>query len=125
MAYPWTTGDQLDADDLNAVRRAIVVGSDIVDSAYTLVLTDAGSLVEMNKATAQTLTVPPNSSVAFPTGTRIAIRQKGAGAVTIAAGAGVTLNSYGSSLTTAGQYAMGFLVKLATDTWAVEGTLIP
>ena len=40
-------------------------------TAYTLVLADAFKLVAMNNAAANTLTVPPNSSVAFPIGTRI------------------------------------------------------
>jgi|ERR1051326_2027195 hypothetical protein len=123
MGYPWSTGDQLTAADLNAVRRQVVIGSDQTGSTYTLVLTDAGALVEMNKSTAQTLTVPPNSSVAFPTGTRIAVRQKGAGQVTFSPGSGVTLQSFANHLKTAGQYAVAFLVKVATDTWILDGTV--
>lgn len=122
MAYPFAAGDQVNASDLNSIRREIVISSEKT-SDYTLVLGDAGSLIEMNKATSILLTVPPNSSVAFPTGTRIALRQKGAGQVTITPGGGVTLNSFAGHLKTAGQYAVGFLVKIATDTWIVDGTL--
>lgn len=122
MAYPFSAGDQLYASDLNSIRREIAISSDKTTN-YTLVLGDAGSLVEMNSASALTFTVPPNSSVAFPTGTRIAVRQKGAGQVTITPGSGVTLNSFAGHLKTAGQYAVAFIVKVATDTWIVDGTL--
>src|SRR5664279_3164644 len=38
---------------------------------YTLVLADAGKLVTMNVSSANNLTVPLNSSVAFPVGTLV------------------------------------------------------
>ena len=47
----------------------------------------------MDNAAANTLTVPPNSSVAFPVGTSIPIRQAGAGQTTIVAGSGVAITS--------------------------------
>jgi hypothetical protein len=124
MPYPFTAGDTLNASDLNNIRRQVDVSSDKTTN-YTLVLTDAGALIEMNAAGALTFTVPPNSSVAFPLYTRIALRQKGAGQVTITPGAGVTLQSYQSALKTAGQHATAFLVKVATDTWFVDGTVVP
>src|SRR5689334_11950484 len=49
-------------------------------TTYTLVLGDAGKVVEMNNAASNTLTVPPNSSVAFPVNTVIEVFQLGAGA---------------------------------------------
>ena len=53
-------------------------------TTYTLVLTDNTKLVTMTNAAASTLTVPPNSSVAFPIGTQIDISQNGAGKLTVA-----------------------------------------
>jgi hypothetical protein len=91
--------------------------------SYTLVIGDASKLIDMNKSTANTLTVPLNSSVTFPVGTRIAVRQKGAGQTTIAATGGVTINAYDAAQKLVGQYAMCMLVKVATDTWALEGNL--
>lgn len=41
-------------------------------------------MVTFNNAAAQTITVPPNSSVAFPIGTQIDLAQLGAGKVTFA-----------------------------------------
>jgi hypothetical protein len=74
----------------------------------------------VNKATAVTITVPPNSTVPWGIGKQFAVRQKGAGQVTLAPGAGVTLRSR-SGLKTAGQYAMISCVKVAADEWQVYG----
>ena len=89
-------------------------------TTYTLVLTDAGKLVEMSNAAAITLTVPTNATTAFPTGTQIDLLQTGAGQVTVG-GAGVTLQSEGSKLKLKGQYAAATLIKRATDTWVLIG----
>jgi len=92
-------------------------------TAYTLVLSDSAKNVEMNNASANTLTVPPNSSVAFPVGTSILVTQTGAGQTTVAAGAGVTINSNGAKLKLSGQWAQATLLKRATDTWVISGNL--
>ena len=63
-------------------------------TTYTLVIGDAYlEGVRMTNASANTITIPPNSAVAFPVGTKILITQGGAGSTTIAAGAGVTINA--------------------------------
>jgi len=115
--------------DLGTDYKAIVASIKAVTinsqsgTSYTLVLGDAGEAVECNNGSAITLTVPPNSSVAFPVGTVIEIVQLGAGAVTITPGSGVTINSRGAVLKTSGQYAMAYLRKRATDTWIATGDL--
>lgn len=91
---------------------------------YTLVLTDQGKLIIMNVASANDLTVPPNSSVAFPVNTRIDILQYGAGQTTIVEGSGVTIRSQNGALNINSQYAAASLIKLATDEWALVGSLI-
>ena len=58
---------------------------------YTLVLADASKAVEVTSASSTTVTVPPNSSVAFPVGTIIEVVRLGTGSVTLLAGSGVTL----------------------------------
>src|SRR3972149_3898550 len=50
-------------------------------TTYTLVIGDAGKVVEMNNAAAITLTVPTNASVAFAVGTVMEIWQQGDGQV--------------------------------------------
>lgn len=91
---------------------------------YTLVLADKGKTVEMNLAGANTLTVPPNSSVAFPVGSYINVVQLGTGATTIVAGSGVTINSR-NGLVLGGQYAMATLYKRGTNEWVLGGDLTP
>ena len=85
-------------------------------TTYTLVLTDAGKNVTLSNASAVTVTIPANSSVAYPTGTVISFTNLGAGTVTISAAGGVTLN--GSTLTIA-QYSRSSIMKTATDTWVL------
>jgi hypothetical protein len=103
------------------------VGNQAIESAqtasYTLVLGDAGKMVTMTNASANNLTVPPNSSVAFPVNSRIDLIQYGAGQTTVVAGAGVTIFSSGSKLKLTGQYSGASLWKKATDTWVLIGDL--
>lgn len=92
-------------------------------ASYTLVLSDNGSYVRMNVAGANTLTVPPNSSVAFPIGTQILFGQPGAGQTTITPGAAVTINAADAALKLRVQYSVGGLVKIDTDAWTAFGDL--
>ena len=60
-------------------------------TTYTLALTDGNNtMVELSNASAITLTVPLNSSVAFPVGSQVNLLQTGAGQVTVAGASGVT-----------------------------------
>jgi hypothetical protein len=106
-----------------ADKELITVPSAQTGATYTLALTDKSSVVRMNRATAQTLTVPPNSSVAFPIGSQVIIVAMGAGAVTIAAGSGVTLRSKDGDLKIDGQYGIAACVKIDTNEWVVTGQL--
>lgn len=92
-------------------------------TTYTLVLTDAdGVVVECNNASAITLTIPLNSSVAFPIGTVINLYQLGAGQVTVAITGGGTLRApSGAKLRV--QYSEATLRKRDTDTWVLSGDL--
>lgn len=89
-------------------------------TTYTLVLADAHKLVTLSNASAITLTVPTNASVAFDIGDQVNLLQLGAGQVTVG-GAGVTLRSQGSKLKLNGQYATATLVKIGTDEWVLLG----
>jgi len=107
---------------LNNIRKTSI--NDQTGTTYTLVIGDAGKMVRCTNGSAITLTVPKNSSVAFATGTKIAVAQGGSGQVTIAPVDGdVTIESYDSALKLVGQHAGAVLIKRATDTWAVEGNL--
>ena len=92
-------------------------------ASYTLVLADKNKLVEMGVGSGNTLTVPPNSSVAFPVGSTITILQTGAGQCTLTAGAGVTVNGTpGLKLRTT--WSSATIIKRATDTWVALGDLV-
>lgn len=91
-------------------------------TSYTLVLTDAGKLVSLSNASAITLTIPTNASVAFPVDTRVDILQYGAGQVTVG-GAGVTIRSSGSKLKLTGQYSGATLWKKDTNEWVLIGDI--
>lgn len=112
-------------DDHNALHAQYngVITANRQTGSYTLALTDAAGVVEMNVAGANNLTVPPNSTVAFPVGTTLEVMQYGAGQTTIVAGGGVTLRSPGGKLKIAAQYGGATLRKIATDEWAVEGNI--
>jgi hypothetical protein len=92
-------------------------------TTYTLVLTDAHKMVTLSNASAITATIPPNSSVAFDVGDQVNLMQLGAGQVTVAAGAGVTLRSAGSLVKTSAQYAVATALKIASDEWVLIGNL--
>jgi hypothetical protein len=71
-----------------------------------------------------TVTVPLNSSVAFPIGTAIDILQTGTSQVTLAGESGVTINATpGLKLRT--QWSSATLIKRDTNTWLAMGDMVP
>ena len=106
-----------------STRSGSVVVNAQSGTTYTLVLSDAGKLVTLDNGSAITLTVPPNSSVAFEVGATIALAQLGAGTVSVAEGSGVTVSSLDGNTDLSGQYATASLVKTATDSWLLVGAL--
>ena len=91
-------------------------------TTYTTVLADGGKLVTLSNGSAITLTIPPNSSVAYPIGTKLDFIQIGAGQVTVAGGTGVTVNST-PTLKFRAQHSGASCIKIATDTWQLVGDL--
>jgi hypothetical protein len=91
-------------------------------TTYTLVLGDAGKIVEIGNASAITLTVPTNADVAYPIGTQITILQTGAGQITVSGPSGGTLNATPGTKLRA-QWSSATLLKRATDTWVLIGDL--
>lgn len=97
-------------------------------TAYTLALTDApassanAGIVTMSNANANTVTVPANSTVAFPVGTQIQVSQLGAGQTSIAAASGVTIRTP-STANARVQYATLVLTQVAANTWVLGGDM--
>jgi hypothetical protein len=113
------SGTVADTDDVEVASLNAQTGT-----TYTLVIGDRGDIVTMSNASTNTLTIPPNSSVAFDVGTVIGVVMLGAGTTDITGGAGVTLNgvSTGSgSIQT--RYNGVTLTKIATDTWVASGDI--
>jgi len=92
-------------------------------TTYTLVLSDAQKVLTFNNASGTTVTIPPNSSVAFPINTQIDIISKGVGTVTLDLGSGVTVNGGTSDINLGNQYTGNTLFKDDTDTWFILGAL--
>lgn len=109
--FPFTAGQVLTAAQMNAITE-LVTNTQTGD--YTLAATDAGDRVIANKASAITFTVP--NSV-FTAAQVVHIHNIGAGTLTIAAGAGATVNSAGGL--TVNQYQGGtlFFTSASSSIW--------
>ncbi len=96
-------------------------------TTYTFVLADNGKLVTSNNASAQTLSIPTNASVAYPVGTQINVAWiTGAGQPTIQAvtSGTTTILSTGATSTAPKLRVVNSVascIKIATDTWLVTG----
>ena len=125
LSEAYTDGQVLTAANVNSITEgvndiAFGVFNAQTGTTYTLVLTDVAKVISLTNAASITLTIPTNATVAFPTGTQILLYQGGAGQVTVG-GAGVTLRSQGTRTKLTGQYAVGGLLKIATDEWVLFG----
>lgn len=98
-------------------------------TAYTFVLSDNGKLVTSNNASAQTLSIPTNASVAYPIGAQINVAWiTGAGQPTInAVTPGTTTVLSTGATSTAPKLrlvnSVATCIKIATDTWLVTGDI--
>jgi hypothetical protein len=95
-------------------------------TSYTTVLADNGKLTTLTNASAIAVTIPPNSSVAYPVGAQINMAQLGAGQVTVSGGSGVTIISTGATATAPkarAQYSTLTAVQTSTDNWLVMGDI--
>lgn len=106
-----------------AGQQAVAGINSQTGTSYTLVLTDAGKIVELSNASSITVTIPPNSSVAFLTNTVIDFTQMGAGQVSFSAGVGVTIRSSASKVKLTGQYSGATIYKRGTNEWVLVGDL--
>jgi hypothetical protein len=98
--------------------------STVSATTYTFVLGDAQTLIVADYNGGQGFSVPPNSSVAFPIGTRIRISKTGtSGNVNINEGTGVTINHWESSPAVRNM-GTGELIKIDTDEWMLTGDII-
>jgi hypothetical protein len=119
-----TLSSQSDLQTALDTKTAKLITTNRQTASYTLVLSDADKLVEMNVGSANNLTIPLNSSVAFPTGTQILLAQYGAGQTTVVATSGVTVRSNGGKLKLNVQYSGATLIKIAENEWYLFGDIV-
>lgn len=113
-----TTEHGLTAGDIANINKEKYIGANKqTGTAYTLVLADAGKIVEMNNIAANVLTIPANAAVAFPINTRIDIVQYGAGVTSVA----ITTDTLRGELVSQGQYKPLSLWKRAATEWIIFG----
>ena len=92
-------------------------------TTYTLVAGDLNDLVTLSNASAITLTIPPS---VFAANDVVNVAQFGAGQVTFAQGAGVTINSTGATATAPklrAQYSTASVICTASNTFLVVGDI--
>ena len=90
---------------------------------YTLVGSDLGKWVTASNASPITVTIPPS---VFTTGNIINLQQIGAGQVTFAQGAGVTITSTGATASAPklrAQYSASTIICTASNAFTIIGDL--
>ena len=118
-AFAWYNGTSW--FDLSALPTPINAQT---GTTYTFVLADRGKLVTAANASAITITVPANATVAYPIGSQIAVMQTGAGQVTFVGATDVILNSFNSAKKIVGNGGLAVCIKTATNTWQMSGALV-
>jgi hypothetical protein len=90
---------------------------------YSLVLSDKNYFITVDSSSALSITVPDNSTVAFPQGAQIHIFRKGTGGVQVAtAGSASVVGAPGLFLRA--RYSSATLIKLdGANSWALVGDL--
>ena len=88
--------------------------------AYTFNSADQGKIIEFNGTF--TVTVPPESSVNYATGSVLNLLNIGTGTITIAGGTAVTVNG-NPGLKLSSQWSGASIVKRSSNTWVAVGDL--
>lgn len=106
------------AEAIAAQTRGYVGSNFQTGLSYTLVLEDAGKIVEMDNAADNIVYIPDNSVVAFPVNTRIDVTQRGVGSTSIEM---VGTDTLTGSATVSGVNGAVSLWKRAVTEWVVYG----
>jgi hypothetical protein len=123
ILQPCAVAEELiDADSFSPVPQFNLPINTVATTSYTLAQSDAFGLI--NATTGMTITVPPFSTAAFPTGSQVLIYRSAISAVAITAGPGVTINAPGGADEVASQYSIATLLKLGTNEWVLGGDIV-
>jgi len=122
-AITWNTAMTIDNDSNVDITWNLKANTEINTqtwTTYTLDLDDRSSIVEMNNASANTVTIPTNASVAFPIWTTISVIQIWAWVTTVEWDTGVTVNWVSEwSKATAAAYEWLALYKRAENEFVI------
>lgn len=114
------SGDQVTIEGVGATSV------EITGASATLGLQHANRFIRCNNATGQTVTIPPQSAVAWPDDIQLDGVQWGAGAVTFVGAAGVDIRkSSNITATTDGQYSPWGLKRTGINEWLLFGQMVP
>jgi hypothetical protein len=102
---------------INAQTASITLSSSFVKDSF----------VQMNVASANTVTIPTDATYSYPVGASIDFQQLGAGQTSFVAAAGVTFQvakvNGSDALKLRGQFSVATALKTAANTWAIFGDL--
>jgi len=108
-------------DDQVATKLTANQSIDAKTVNYVCVIGDAHKMITMDNAADRTITIPANSSVAFPIGTHIDFSRLGDGAVTIGITTDTLRQPIGNKLRA--RYSVATAIKIASTTWILTGDL--
>lgn len=112
---------KMPAADFGGAEKNRLVGINVQGgTSYTLAIADVGKLIEMTSSSANTVTIPPESSVAFALYSVIHIVQSGTGQTSLVEGAGVTILKT-DTLNARTQNSWVSVIKTATNNWRLTG----
>jgi hypothetical protein len=111
--------------EVNGLAKFDGTPSNAQTGDYTLVLADKGKVLRINSETNRTVTIPLNSSVAFPIDTEIAILRYGTGTLSISPTSGVTMNSVPNTtiVKIKDRFGSAALKKIGENEWVLVGSL--
>jgi hypothetical protein len=89
-------------------------------TSHTFALSDAGKSIQYTSNSNVTVTIPNDTTINFPIGTRIRHRRRGNGLVTLAPASGVTLHATDNNLTIRKLNDYIDMVKVAANTWQID-----
>lgn len=108
---------QYNSSFANQLENAVTLTA----TAVTLDLTQADKTIYANAAGGQTYTVPADADVDFPIGSKVRLVRWANQTLTVVGDSGVTVVGAGSALTARARYSQIELVKVAADSWRLNG----
>jgi hypothetical protein len=125
-----TGGNIITAGNISGNTAGFAIGyRDIPQVSFTanatIATTDAGKHYYSTLSTGNVLTIANNASQGFQVGAAITVINQGTGNITVAQGSGVTLYLAGNATSgnrTISTFGMATCIKVATDTWFINGT---